>query len=90
MAQLVDIANADNYLRKAALANDPPSKTLYNPERNGIRCRSLAASLLPATAPSRLFLSRYKGLPFNDSRYQGGPQEIQGRVLCAYYDLGGE
>jgi hypothetical protein len=38
---LVDIANADNYLREAALANDPPSKTFYDPERSGIRCRSL-------------------------------------------------
>jgi hypothetical protein len=38
---LVDIANADNYLREAALASDPPSKTFYNPERDGIRCRSL-------------------------------------------------
>jgi hypothetical protein len=38
---LVDIANADNYLREAALANDPPSKTLYDPERDGLRCRSL-------------------------------------------------
>jgi len=27
---LVDIANADNYLREAALANDLPSKTLYD------------------------------------------------------------
>ena len=26
---LPDIANADNYLRETALANDPPSKTLY-------------------------------------------------------------
>jgi hypothetical protein len=38
---LPDVANADNYLREAALANDPPSKTLYDPERDGIRCRSL-------------------------------------------------
>jgi Domain of unknown function (DUF362) len=38
---LVDIANADNYLREAAMANDPPSKTVYDPERDGIRCRSL-------------------------------------------------
>jgi Domain of unknown function (DUF362) len=38
---LVDIANADNYLREASLANDPPSKTFYDPERDGIRCRSL-------------------------------------------------
>ncbi len=40
-AHLVDIANADNYLREAALANDPPSKTFYDPERDGVRCRSL-------------------------------------------------
>src|SRR5712664_4250544 len=38
---LPDIANADNYLRESALANDPPSKTVYDPERDGIRCRSL-------------------------------------------------
>ena len=38
---LQDIANADNYLREAALAHDPPSKTFYDPERDGIRCRSL-------------------------------------------------
>jgi Domain of unknown function (DUF362) len=38
---LPDITNADNYLRESALANDPPSKTLYDPERDGIRCRSL-------------------------------------------------
>jgi len=38
---LVDIKNADNYLREAALANDPPSKTFYDPEGDGIRCRSL-------------------------------------------------
>lgn len=38
---LQDIANADNYLREAALANDPPSRTFYDPERDGIRCPSL-------------------------------------------------
>jgi hypothetical protein len=38
---LPDIANADNYLRESALANDPPSKTVYDPERDGTRCRSL-------------------------------------------------
>ena len=38
---LPDIANADNYLSEAALANDPPSKTFYDPERDGIPCRSL-------------------------------------------------
>jgi hypothetical protein len=38
---LPDIGNADNYLREAALAHDPPSKTFYDPERDGIRCDSL-------------------------------------------------
>jgi|SRR5450755_329042 hypothetical protein len=38
---LPDIANSDNYLREAALADSPPSKTFYDPERDGTRCRSL-------------------------------------------------
>ncbi|HXR37692.1 MAG TPA: hypothetical protein VN776_01285 [Terracidiphilus sp.] len=36
------------------------------------------------------FLRHYKGTPYHDSRYQGGAQAIPGKVLCAYYDLGGE
>jgi hypothetical protein len=51
---------------------------------------SIAISMLSTTASSQSFLSRYKGLPYHDTRYQGGPQKIPGRVLCAYYDLGGE
>src|SRR5208283_3324480 len=35
-------------------------------------------------------LQNYQGKPFQDSRYQGGPQKIPGRVQCAYYDFGGE
>jgi hypothetical protein len=50
----------------------------------------IAASMLPAIAFSQSFLSQYKGLPYHDSRYQGGAQKIPGQVLCAYYDLGGE
>jgi hypothetical protein len=50
----------------------------------------VAASILPTTASSQSFLSQYKGLPYHDSRYNGGPQKLPGRVLCAYYDLGGE
>jgi len=38
---LPDIANADNYWRESALANDPPSKTFCDPERDGTRCRGL-------------------------------------------------
>jgi len=36
------------------------------------------------------FLAQYKGTPFHDARYSGGAQKIPGKVLCAYYDLGGE
>ena len=32
----------------------------------------------------------YRGKPFQDTVYRGGPQKIPGRVQCAYYDLGGE
>jgi hypothetical protein len=49
-----------------------------------------AASMLATSAFSQSFLSQYKGTPYRDTRYQGGPQKIPGRVLCAYYDLGGE
>ncbi len=38
---LADLSYCDNYLREAALAGDPPSKTVYDPERDGTRCRSL-------------------------------------------------
>ena len=35
-------------------------------------------------------LKGYRGEPFRDSKYHGGPQKIPGRVQCAYYDFGGE
>jgi hypothetical protein len=41
-------------------------------------------------APQTGFLDHYKGTPYQDSQYQGGAQKIPGKVLCAYYDLGGE
>ncbi len=36
-----DMKYADSYLIEAALANDPPSETFYDPERDGVRCKSL-------------------------------------------------
>jgi hypothetical protein len=48
----------------------------------------LAASTLDGSQAD--FLSHYKGVPYHDSRYQGGAQAIPGKVLCAFYDLGGE
>src|ERR1700722_19483737 len=50
----------------------------------------IAASMFAANAFPQSTLRQYKGVPFHDSRYQGGAQKIPGRVLCAYYDLGGE
>jgi hypothetical protein len=58
--------------------------------RRAVSICFVVASMLPAIAFSQSFLSQYKGLPYHDTRYSGGPQKIPGRVLCAYYDLGGE
>jgi hypothetical protein len=41
-------------------------------------------SLLATAAQS------YGGQPYHDNVYHSGPQPIPGRVMCAYYDLGGE
>jgi hypothetical protein len=49
-----------------------------------------AASMLTADGLSQSFLSQCKGMPYHDSRCQGGPQKIPGQVLCVCYDLGGE
>lgn len=38
---LADIAYTEKYLVEAALADNPPSKTLYDPERDGTRLKSL-------------------------------------------------
>ena len=48
------------------------------------------AASMAATAFSQSFVTQYQGLPYHDDRYSGGPQKIPGRVICAYYDLGGE
>src|SRR5580700_4583127 len=48
-----------------------------------------------ATPPAEMmpvadFPKNYKGTPFTDSKYKDGAQKIPGKVMCAYYDLGGE
>jgi hypothetical protein len=48
----------------------------------------LAAAASPALAAEGS--APYEGVPFHDSVYKGGPQNIPGRIQCAYYDLGGE
>jgi hypothetical protein len=47
----------------------------------------LSGCASPGASPQ---MEGYKGVPFHDSLYHGGPQKIPGRVQCAYYDLGGE
>ena len=54
---------------------------------------AMSAALLGAATLCALqadFLAHYKGRPYQDSRYAGGAQAIPGKVMCAYYDLGGE
>jgi hypothetical protein len=51
----------------------------------------VAVALVSSTiALPQSFLSHYKGLPYRDTRYSGGPQKIPGKVFCAFYDSGGE
>lgn len=50
----------------------------------------IGALLTAFGLPRQDFLHTYKGTPFHDGKYNGGPQKIPGTVLCAYYDLGGE
>lgn len=47
-----------------------------------------AAAALRASKTN--YLKNYKGTPYEDAHYQGGPQKIPGRVEYAYYDRGGE
>src|SRR6266404_6411882 len=52
-------------------------------------CLVLAAGLYFAGCATTGW-NGYRGTPFQDTAYHGGPQKIPGRVQCAYYDLGGE
>src|ERR1700733_11796178 len=51
---------------------------------------ALAAPLSLALTGSHFQINDYKGIPYQDSKYAGGAQKIPGRVMCAYYDRGGE
>ena len=51
---------------------------------------SLLAAFSSSTESNAPFLNKYEGTPFHDSKYQGGAQHIPGKIVCAYYDLGGE
>src|SRR5258708_10646208 len=51
---------------------------------------SLFAIAQIPTVPSQPNPGSYKGTRYHDTRYQGGAQRIPGKIMCAYYDLGGE
>ena len=51
---------------------------------------ALAAPLSLAVPGPHFQISDYKGIPYQDNRHAGGAQTIPGRVMCAYYDRGGE
>lgn len=65
-------------------------------KRNMLQSRSIWPALIVLLAATGIcaspiyFRHSYKGTPYQDSRYQGGAQQIPGRVECAYYDFGGE
>lgn len=42
------------------------------------------------TPPASHLPADYKGRPFEDAVYKGGPQVIPGKVQCAFFDFGGE
>jgi len=52
-------------------------------------CMTTIATCVAASS-STSFLAQYRGTPYADGRYHGGAQKIPGKVMCAYYDLGGE
>ena len=35
-------------------------------------------------------INNYQGTPYHDEQYPGGTQQIPGKIMCAYYDMGGE
>jgi hypothetical protein len=64
---------------------------------NAIRAKTalfsgiIALSLLfPESGNSQNNIGTYKGTPYKDAIYRGGPQIIPGKLQCEYYDFGGE
>jgi hypothetical protein len=56
-----------------------------------LRLRALLAVFAITAVPaSTTYLKKYKGTPYQDSRYHGGAQKIPGTVECSYYDRGEE
>ena len=51
---------------------------------------STTAASQPAMAAAADFPKDYKGTPYEDARYKAGAQRIPGKLMLAYFDLGGE
>src|SRR5580693_2104443 len=68
--------------------------TILNVVRRSLFRLSLPLLILLGTtafcASQTNYLKNYKGTPYEDNHYKGGAQKIPGRVMCAYYDRGGE
>jgi len=54
-----------------------------------LTCLAFFATAALCTSQTN-YPENYKGTPYQDARYQSGPQKIPGRVEFAYYDRGGE
>jgi len=63
----------------------PPSSSL-----SSLSLLTVIAASSVVCAGKADFLVSYKGAAFHDTRFQDQPQKIPGKVLCAYYDQGGE
>jgi hypothetical protein len=67
-----------------------PSILSALPVAIGLNLVLIAFAQTPSASSASSFVAPYKGQPYHDQRYSGGPQAIPGKVQCAYYDLGGE
>lgn len=65
-------------------------KTITHFARLVVAIFSIPFAVTSMCAGQAGFPRHYKGSPYYDSSYQGGAQAIPGKVMCAYYDLGGE
>ena len=87
------IFRAHKYVRGCALISSISRRIQYTMNKTRFPSPLLLAAFVAATAlcaSNSAFLAHYKGIPYHDNRYQGGAQAIPGKVICAYYDLGGE
>jgi len=78
LEHLPHLAGGDDYLHEAALANDPPSGTVYDPEDDGTRLASLGAHEHWNNATDRKY-SRNLGTGLGIELITSGPSPVKGR-----------